>query len=834
MKREIFIAILYFIISINSASSQGYDIKYFNVGWQFEYQDSAYKANVPGNIFFDLFINGIIPSPYFGDNEKKVQWVSNRNWEYFINFDIDAAFLNHDDISLSFDGLDTYAKVFLNGREIISANNMFRKWSVPVKSILKSHNKLKVLFYPPLVKDSVNAAAQSYKFPDSRAFSRKAPYQYGWDWGPKLVGEGIWKEVYLEANDGFLLRDVYIKQNSLDSNLAKLTAILDIENIDEDSISIEIYNNTTKETKILEDITLEKNRNILNFDFEIKNPKLWWPNGFGKPEMYEIIVNLHSKQKVISKGTKIGLRTIRLVQEPDKLGAEFYFEVNGIPVFAKGANYIPQDNFPSSVKEDRYRRIIKDVVKSNMNMLRVWGGGIYEKNKFYDLCDENGVMVWQDFMFACNFYPGNKKFMENVGREAKQQIVRLRNHPSIALWCGNNEIDEAWHNWGYQKSLEYTEQDSIEIWRNYKTLFHSLLPSLIDKFSPSTGYISTSPKIGWGHKEALLSGDMHYWGVWWGGEPFEIFKKKVGRFMSEYGFQSFPDMKTIRDFVEVKDLNLNSPALLNHQKHPRGMQLIKEYMSRDFPVPDKFDDYVYMSQLVQAYGMDIAIEAHRRARPYCMGTLYWQLNDSWPVISWASIDYFGRWKALQYHVKKSYKTVIISEDVKGDSIDIYTVSDSLSNISGTLINRIMDFGGKVISIDSIDVNLLAGESKNIVSYDIKSILNNVSLAEVFMHSVLESGGETIADKLIYFVKPKELKLKKPEITYNITKVDKGYRVTIKSNTLVKNLYLSSSCDGHFSDNYFDLLPDRVYTVLFSPKDICDKKMELKTKYLNEF
>ncbi len=806
----------------------------FNPRWQFAMEgDSTFlPAEVPGNVFLDLYNNKKIQHPYFGDNEKKVQWVSRNNWVYKREFSLCSKYLDFENVNLVFEGLDTYAEVILNGKKILNADNMFRKWSVPVKGILRKINEIEVHFTSPLKIDSLKSLSLPYKFPDNRAFTRKAPYQYGWDWGPKLVTMGIWKDAYLEFYDGIRITDVFIRQDHIDDKKADLTAILDIENNASDNIEIEILNNKTGVKYIDKKIKSDSLNSIAEINFSIVNPELWYPNGMGDQNIYEFQIKVKVGDQILHKKIKTGLRTVKLVQKQDSTGSSFYFEVNGIPLFIKGANYVPADNFPSTITPERYEKLISDAALSNMNMLRVWGGGVYESDEFYDLCDKYGILVWQDFMFACNFYPGDSAFVNNVKQEATQQIIRLRNHPSIALWCGNNEVEEAWWNWGYQKALNYSSKDSLEIWNNYVGLFQNIIPSLVEKYSNGTSYISTSPMIGWGHKEALLSGDMHYWGVWWGEEPFEVYEKKVGRFMSEYGFQGFPDIKTLEAVLDTQDLKLDSPALLNHQKHPRGMQLINEYMRRDFPVSDKFDDYIYVSQLVQAYGISKAIEAHRRSKPYCMGTLYWQYNDSWPVISWSSRDYYGRWKALQYHVKKVYDKVIVSSEISNDSLDIYIVSDSMKQIKGNLQLNIMTFEGKNVFDRTIEVNINRDESKKIISLDLKTILPVKIKDKVVLNAIFSSNNKILAEKNIYFVKPKELELTKPNINIETSKTETGYNIILTADKLVKNIRIEPVIEGKLSDNFFDILPNRKYLVSFETNST--DSLEINYTILNSY
>ena len=463
-----------------------------------------------------------------------------------------------------------------------------------------------------------------------------------------------------------------------------------------------------------------------------------------------------------------------------------------------------------------------------MNMLRVWGGGTYEKDLFYNLCDEMGILVWQDFMFACNMYPGDEVFLENVKQEAEYQVKRLRNHPSMALWCGNNEVSEGWFNWGWQDALNYSDSDSTEIWHNYLKIFEEILPATVAEYSANLPYTPSSPKIGWGHAEALYEGDMHYWGVWWGEEPFEIYEQKVGRFMSEFGFQGFPDLRTFDSCLKPKELNLHSKALLNHQKHPRGMQLIESYMERDFPIPDDFEDYLYVSQLVQAYGIGMAIEAQRRSMPHCMGTLYWQFNDCWPVISWSSIDYYNRWKALQYKVRDLYKDVLISFEENENGLEIYGISDRQQDLNADLKLKIIDYKGNVIWQDQQAILLESAGSKVYQNIDISGIdkSKQVLIAELHSDDVI------IAKNLHYFKSPKDLDLPDVGLKSEIAKSEEGFTIKISSDILAKNVYLFSSLDGHFSDNYFDLLPGEEKTVSFNTNS-GSQDLDLKIKSLND-
>jgi beta-mannosidase len=460
-------------------------------------------------------------------------------------------------------------------------------------------------------------------------------------------------------------------------------------------------------------------------------------------------------------------------------------------------------------------------------MLRVWGGGVYENDEFYNLCDKNGIMIWQDFMFACNMYPGDQDFLDNVHQEVLQNIIRLRNHPCLALWCGNNEIDEGWHNWEWQKSLGYTKSDSTAVWETYKTIFHKMIRDIISEFDSGRPYWPSSPEIGWGHPESLKEGDCHYWGVWWGKEPFEIYEKKTGRFMSEYGFQGFPDYTTIETFSKPEDRELHSAVMLNHQKHPIGNELIKTYMQREYKIPEDFESFVYVSQLLQAYGIKRAIEAQRRAMPYCMGSLYWQFNDCWPVVSWSGVDYYYRWKALQYFVKKAYSPILVSPVIEDDTIKVFIISDMQGKSMGYLSLTVLGFDGEILWNKDMELELDPNSSKCYFKARTDDILDPLKSRHAVLVARFNVHGIIRSENLMYFDKPMNLPLEVPEITVDVRSVENGYEVNLFCDKLAKNLYLSfkAEVDGFFTDNYFDLLPGEGKTIYYLTKN---SNLDLKT------
>ncbi|WP_438968671.1 glycosyl hydrolase 2 galactose-binding domain-containing protein [Nonlabens sp.] len=765
--------------------------------------------------------------PFIGNNEDSLQWMTELDWTYETVFTVDKATLAKEYTTLNFEGIDTYASIELNGHEILETDNAFLHWEVDVKSILKKENKLVVKIKSPLEIEAQKALANPYTLPEgNRVYTRKAQYQYGWDWGPKLNTMGIWKPVYLEAYNDFKIKDIYIKQNFVQDSTANLTAQIKLSQPLEEKVTYQIkVNDSLYPFKITDSLSVYNKDATQEIHFEIPQVQLWWPHNIGDPYLYEIEVLVLKDQKVIdSKKLKRGIRTIELVNEPDEHGTTFYFIVNNVPVYMKGANYIPQNSMQDLVTDDHYEKLLSDVKEANMNMLRVWGGGIYENDIFYEKCDEKGILVWQDFMFACAMYPGDARFRESVTNEIKQQITRLRNHSSIALWCGNNETSEAWHNWGWQEGRSQAERDSI--WEDYRAVFQIAMPKYVSELTKEP-YWESSPEYGRGNPKYEFEGDAHDWRVWHDAYPFEHFEEHVPRFMSEFGFQSHPSYEAIRYINEDGRINIQSDDYASHQKHARGNELIREYMEHDFPVPTSDEDYVYVSQLLQAYGMSKGIQSHRRARPYNMGTLYWQLNDCWPAVSWSSIDYFGNWKALHYQVKRDFENVLISNVVENDILKTHIVNDNQETVVADFKIEIIDFKGKVIYREMIDSSVAyvkPNYSEVIHSLQLKDLVFNRS--NVYIKTSYGS-----LEKISFFKKPKELNLLKVDLAMKSSKTKNGYKITLKSNVFTKDLFLYSNVNGHFSDNFFNLEPNVEKTLYFETNS--DEGAVLNMKSLNE-
>lgn len=797
--------------------------------WQFSKkgEDQWHNAAVPGCVHTDLMAHGLLDDPFYRDNENKSQWVEQEEWEYKTQFNADKKLLQKEKIELIFTGLDTYAKVFLNNTLLLQADNMFRQWKADIKPLLKEgDNYLYIHFLSPVKEALPHWKQLGYELPGGpKVMTRKPGYHYGWDWGPKLTTSGIWRPVYLHAWDNAKIESLQLIQEKITEESALVTAVFDIQSTALQEAVVSVEDQTEQKNLNTASVQLVPGVNRVSFTFEIKHPRFWWTNGLGKPHLYHLEGIVKTGNRVMDKvARKIGLRTLEVVVEKDEEGESFYVKLNGVPLYIKGANYIPQDSFLNRVTVERYKRLINDSHDAHMNMLRVWGGGFYENDIFYDLCDEAGILVWQDFMFACAMYPGDKVYLENVRQEAVENVKRLRNHPCIALWCGNNEVDEAWHNWGWQQ--KFTKAQRKRIWEDYQKLFHDILWGVVKEYDSGRFYWPSSPKFGRGNQRSLTEGDSHYWGVWHGEEPFEVFREKTGRFQSEYGFQAFPPMETVKRFALPEDYSIQSAVMKVHQKHPRGNQLIKTYMGRDYHIPGNFHHFLYVSGVLQAEGMKIGIEALRRAKPFCMGSLYWQLNDCWPVVSWSGIDYYGNWKALHYFVKKAYEDVLVSPIEENGQLKVYLVSDKLRPLQGVLALQLMNFSGNILWKKTVEVSMEANVSQMLFEMKIEKLLRDLDKKNLVLEVIFRQDDQSLSSALYYFVKPKDLKLSAPDIESAVETVENGFSITLSCESLAKNIYLNiDGINGFFTENYFDLLPCTNVTVHFVTDNKIDRFAE---------
>ncbi len=812
-------------------------IHYLHEGWELinPLTNNSIAATVPGNVYTDLLAEHIIPDPFFGTNEDSVKWVAEQAWMYRTMFDLKSDQLDCEQVELVFEGLDTYTEVFLNDILILKSDNMFRSYQLDVKHRLKKgQNKLEILFRPADSMNMIRAAQLPFLLPEKRVHSRKAPYQFGWDWGPALPTMGIWKPIKIVGWSKAKIDNYTIHQLKVDSIQAKLRLEVEVSSNINQRFRLQLQHQG--KMLIEQAVQLEEGLNRLHLPFSIEQPELWWPNGMGDQHLYMFELHLvHGRQLLDSCQLFTGLRHIELVTEPDHIGESFFFKVNGKPVFIKGANYIPEDSFVNQKNRNNTRKLLSDAASVHMNMIRVWGGGVYPDDHFYEIADSLGLMIWQDFMFACSMYPFDEAFLDNVRQEAMQQIKRIRKHPSLAIWCGNNEVSEGFHNWGWQQSLSWTDEDEELIWQGYTSLFEKLLPDLVQEYDPQRPYWPSSPSTGWGRPESLLKGDVHYWGVWWGEEPFDMYEERVGRFHSEYGFQAMPHLATIEAFTFPEARYIGSEVLESHQKHPRGTRLIQTYMQHDFPLPSKLEDYVYVSQLVQAYGIQKAIHAHRRALPYCMGTLYWQLNDCWPGISWSSIDYYGRWKALHYKLKEAFNPLLISFEIRDDSLMIFLVNDGIVSFQGRMGLDLKDFTGQTLFAFSEPVVVDGQTVQLIESKQISSLLQGVDKQSVMLYTSLLNENRIITEASYFFSAARDLKLVpiKPEL--KMTVIDNHIEITLYSDQLIKSLMLKSNDpNGFFKDNFFDLMPGKEKLVQFVPSgEVPFNQLVFESLSLNE-
>lgn len=796
-------------------------------GWKFRQArlTNWYPATVPGVVHTDLLANKIIEDPFFRLNERGLQWIDKEDWVYETKFDINSDIFNKENIRFDFKGLDTYADVYLNGEKILGADNMFREWKVDVKGKVKEKdNELQIYFHSPIKIDIPKWYALPFQYrtgPDQSEnggifdkkvsiFARKAGYHYGWDWGPRFVTSGIWRPVVLEGWNDLKMENIFFQQKEVTSKKAVITTHVEIlSDKDMQGATVTVKDNNSGKKYGSKTVNLKKGNNQVAIDFTISSPKLWWCNGLGEAHLYNFQTDVSVGSEIKeSQLTKTGLRSIKIINKPDEYGTAFYFELNGVPVFSKGANYIPSDNFLPRVTDEKYKQTILDAVNTNMNTLRVWGGGIYENDIFYELCDQYGIMVWQDFMFACSVYPSEGAYLENIRQEAIDNVKRLRNHPSIALWCGNNEAHEFWIAWGWKEY--YRDQDpEFEriVWKQYDNLFNGVLPEVVTEYAPGMFYWPSSPYSTGPNDQ--VNNDRHYWGVWHGSHPTYQFNSERSRFFSEYGFQSFPEFESVKIFApNPEDWDITSEVMMAHQRagnyaNPR----IREYLLNEYKDPKDFKSFLYMSQVLQGDAIKIAIEAHRRDMPYCMGTLFWQHNDCWPVASWSSRDYYGRWKAQHYFARDAYKDILVSPISDEKNLNIHIVSDRLQNTKGNLVVKVLQFDGTLINEIKSTLNVPSNTSTKLFSMDIESLIKGLPKENVFVTAEFKDTKGNTYKNSYFLVKQKEIDFPKVNISRTVTPQEDGFEVALQSDKFARAVLLSiDGIDNFFENNYFNILP----------------------------
>jgi Beta-galactosidase/beta-glucuronidase len=829
MKTRLFILVsLLFVVTVSCKKKpyyQSIEIA-LNENWSFRKAGSVtwMPALVPGNVISDLLKNDKIEDPFFRDNEKKLQWIEKEDWEYRTYFDVPKDVLVSDEIALRFAGLDTYADIYLNNQLVLHTDNMFRSWVLPCKGKLKErNNELRIYFHSPVKAGMQKLKQLSYFLPapgeqaaedeKTSVVTRKASFQYGCDFGPRLVSCGIWRPVTLCAWSKAHITDIYLEPKDVTSQLADYNANINIKASKPGMYDISFYIDDQLVDKPYK-VYLKKGDNKEVFNFQIPKPNLWWCNGMGPHYMYTLKVKLSQQDQEISGMVqKFGVRKLELVQNADEVGHSFYFRLNGVPVYIKGTTYVPLDAIDLQPGSERYKKLVDDAVGANMNMLRIWGGGIYENDTLYDYCDNNGILIWQDFMFANTWQPNDSLYFENVRQEAAENVKRLRNHPCIALWCGNNEELIAWKRWSWRN--QYSKEVAENLWKGYNNLFSNILPDIIHEYDSGVPYKSSSPSNFENELPDKKSGDEHDWRVWSEVAPFTAYYDKPTRFVSSFGMQAFPGMKTFHAFAADSDLDVSS-ALVGFRQRcnmpwispgMNGNAMIMNYIQMYYNEPSDFESFVYVSQVMQSEALKTAIETQRINRPICMGSIYWHLNDCWPGISWSTIDYYGRWKPAHYSIKHAYGNALVVPRFNNGNITIYAVNDSVKPLDCQLLLKVVDFNGKqtwnyqdsvYLNPDTCQVLWKGSKDKFFPGF-----LNIRSCLVV----KLVAGERVLAENILYFTDPKYLDLPIPDITYDIKEVDGLFEMLISTDKLAKNVVLDTyEKESRFSENNFDLLP----------------------------
>jgi beta-mannosidase len=792
--------------------------------WQFRRADQSrlQPATVPGCVHTDLLALGLIPDPFLRDNELPVLDVAEHDWVYRLQFTPDAPLLQHESIALRCEGLDTLATLTLNGTLLGETSNMFRTWEFDIKPLLKrGRNTLEITFaaaHPAFRRMQAKHFLPGWmsEFTQGGQWLRKMPCAFGWDWGPRLVSCGIWKPISLVGWSTARLADVAIAQDHLRSGSVRLAVNATIERSRHTpagalKLCVRLVDPRGHAVEIAQPVPAGDTAAALQLT--IAHPELWWPNGMGAQPLYRVEVQLLTADDAPLDVTtrRIGLRRLELVRKRDKQGETFHFSANGVPFFAKGANWIPADSFPTRLTRGDYARLLQDAAAAHMNMLRSWGGGIYESDAFFDLCDELGLCVWQDFIFACMTYPAfDATWMDNVREEVIQNVRRLRHHPSLALWCGNNELEMG------LVGPEWNERQMS--WADYSKLFDTLLPELIATHDPARAYWPCSPHTSVGERtdfNSASSGDVHFWEVWHRMQPFEWYLTSQARFISEFGFQSFPEPATVRGYTAPADRNITSPVMELHQRSGPGNAKIIHYMLDWFRLPCDFDMTLWLSQILQGIAIQLGVEHWRRSMPFSMGALYWQLNDCWPVASWASIDYHGRWKALHYLARRFFAPVLASGfyDPARHAIELHGTSDLQTKLPARLTWKVTDLAGKKIAGGNHDATLAAAANTPLVTLDAQPWLKRATAENLVLWYSLKAGTH-VSENALLLAKPKRLELPDPALSASVAETARGeLRIKIQSQAVALWAWIECPLPGlTLEDNFFHLAPGRPRTL----------------------
>lgn len=790
----------------------------------------SYTATIPGSVAVTLLSNRKIPDPYFADNEAKVLPVFDDDYVFRRDFEVDEGILTHDKVLLHCDGLDTLAEITLNGKRVATTDNMHRSYAFDIKDSLRlGENEIEIIFRSPThyVRENPSKAGKPF------STLRKAACMFGWDWGPNLPDSGIWRDIYIESFDVARLNHIHIIQKHqngvVNLNLKPMAEVWG------NSVSAQVQVIDPDGTRLFKkSIPLDEDN--CTFEFAIENPQLWWPVGYGSQPLYTIVAALMAEDGAIldHMEKRIGLRTLTHSRKKKEDGFEYAFSVNDVPIWFRGENLIIDDAILSRTDESHWRSLIDRALKSNLNGIRVWGGAYYPPNIFYQLCDEAGLMIFQDFMFACSFYKTSREFCENVRVEAEQNIQRICHHPCIALYCGNNEI-ESFFTVGRSSEPEtvalrklFTKSATrlpkliqLYLWSMYRKIFLNILPAVVKKWAPVTGYVTSSPSVpkpgaAKSFYDYLSHGDMHYYLQYNDNAPYQKIRTVRSRFMTEIGFQSFPSVKTIAQFALERDHKPDSPIMYAHQKCKNGNEAIEEYMERDYLVPNNFADYVYLSQLQAAEIMRYTTEHFRRDSDYNRGMILWQFNDCWPVVSWSGVDYYGRWKALQYFIKRFYAPLCISAKDDGISVELWCGNESRNDKNGIVYWQLFD-GPDLIDAGSMVVKLAAGKSDLAITQDYEDKLPDKSRA--YLHFWLEVGDERVSGDGVLFVTARDHAFEQPGLELTMRETSRMYQVDVRAKKLARRVMLDTrEGDCIFSDNWFDVPAGATRTVYIDKVD----------------
>ena len=748
-------------------------------------------ARVPGCIHTDLLAAGKISDPFYRDNEKSVQWIGETDWIFRRRFDADNALLSHAGVILRCEGLDTLATIRINDQELGKADNMFRTWEFDAKPFLRvGDNRIEILISSPAkFVEALEKKRGENRGVTGRAWLRKQPCQFGWDWAPTLITSGIWRNISLVAVDQARLDDVLILQDHSTRNRVALTVKVSAQSVVPTPPRLHARLAVLQDGKLIREKTIELAGGKGEGELLVKNPKLWWPNGMGEQPLYHVRVDLLAADgRALDTCTqRIGLRTLELVDQTKD--HPLHFAVNGVAFFAKGANWIPSDAFNNRVTPERLRQYVADAAAVNMNMLRFWGGGYYEEDALFDACDEMGLCVWTDFKFACASYPAfDANFMENVRHEACDNLKRLRHHPCIAVWCGNNEIS----------LLVKDDWSLVSMGRDgYDGLFKKLLAEEVKACAPQTSYVSGSPDCG----------DVHYWDVWWGARTFEAYRELSG-FMSEFGYQSYPEPRTVGSYTQAEDRTSTMSDIMKwHQRCPLGNDRIRNMTGNYFRAGKDFDSTLWISQLVQAYGIKLGAEYWRQRMPQSMGCLFWQYNDCWPVASWASVDYYGRWKTLHFAARHFYAPLMVSglENETAGTVAIYLTSDLQISRHGQVEWRVTDLQGTLLDEGALAAEIAPRKSWVAQTLDLNSLAQQHGKKNLLIWLKLNLDGREVSRNLVTFARPKDIDLADPKLKTEISETTNGFRVKLSAGKPALWAWLSlADADARYSDNFIHL------------------------------